>query len=408
MPKLQCINDNTKTYNGTENTPLGLGYSAQGCKLGEIKIGKDNLKYIVIQTKDIKKWSKYTEKKNNKKEETVEKRDEIIIEKHDEKEEKIEDSTEKEEIIVEKEEYIIEKEQMIVEKEEERILEKEDIVEKEEILKEDIIEKEEERIVEKEERIIEKEEILKEYIVEKEEILKEDIVEKEEILKEDIIEKEEEKILEKENSTEEEILVEKDINTTIENKKDNLDNLGTNYFRSCYIPNFEKKEKDENGLEEKIGGKLPFFIKDETWPLDKNLNPMIFLCQYKDRKNTKKMIRIFYSLNNDVNVSFIELSKENISKQIYIEQPIYNEPTFILSWNIDIELISYEELKKTKNISFENYKEHPMYPSDQIKIGGTCINHKISKPNFIQLTSHFIKICNIYEYDENEYKMELL
>ena len=137
---------------------------------------------------------------------------------------------------------------------------------------------------------------------------------------------------------------------------------------------------------------------------------MIFLCQYKDRKNTKKMIRIFYSLNNDVNVSFIELSKENISKQIYIEQPIYNKPIFILSWNIDIELISYEELKKTKNISFENYREHPMYPTDNIKIGGTCINHKISKPNFIQLTSNFInnKICNIYEYDENEYKMELV
>ena len=406
MPKLQCINDNTKTYIGTENTPLGLGYSAQGCKLGEIMIGKDNLRYIVIQTKDIKKWSKYTEKKNNKKEETVEKRDEV--EKYDEKEEIIKEVIEEKEIIkedIEKKEDIEEKKDI---EEKEDIEKKEDIEEKEiivekEIIKEDIEEKEN---IEKKD--IEEKEIIKENIekkdIEEKEIIKEDIEKKE-----DIEEKEEMVPKKCENRIQDKMLVEKEKNT-IENKKDNLDNLGTNYYRSCYIPNFEKEEKDENGLEEKIGGKLPFFIKDEIWPLDINLNPMIFLCQYKDRKNTKKMIRIFYSLNNDVNVSFIELSKENISKQIYIEQPIYNKPTFILSWNIDIELISYEELKKTKNISFENYREHPMYPTDNIKIGGTCINHKISKPNFIQLTSNFInnKICNIYEYDENEYKMELV
>ena len=390
MPKLQCINDNTKTYIGTENTPLGLGYSAQGCKLGEIMIGKDNLRYIVIQTKDIKKWSKYTEKKNNKKEETVEKRDEV--EKYDEKEEIIKEDIEEKADIEEKKEDIEEKKEVIEEKED---IEKKEDIEEKEIIKENIEEKE---------IIVEKEDI------EEKEIIKEDIEKKEDIEeKEDIKEKEEMVPKKCENRIQDKMLVEKEKNT-IENKKDNLDNLGTNYYRSCYIPNFEKEEKDENGLEEKIGGKLPFFIKDEIWPLDINLNPMIFLCQYKDRKNTKKMIRIFYSLNNDVNVSFIELSKENISKQIYIEQPIYNKPIFILSWNIDIELISYEELKKTKNISFENYREHPMYPTDNIKIGGTCINHKISKPNFIQLTSNFInnKICNIYEYDENEYKMELV
>jgi len=97
-------------------------------------------------------------------------------------------------------------------------------------------------------------------------------------------------------------------------------------------------------------------------------------------------------------------------KQIYLEQSIYNEPIFILSWNIDIELISYEELIKTKNISFDTYKEHPMYPSENIKIGGTCINHKISKPNLIQLTDNFINqhTCNIYEYEKDQYKIEFL
>jgi hypothetical protein len=372
MPKLQCINDKTKTYNGNENTPLGLGYSAQGCNVGDIMIGKDNLKYIVIQTKDIKKWSKYIEKKYNKlnnednfnniensfieKRIDIEKIDDETIEKIDETIEKIDDET------IEKIDETIEKIDEPIEKIDDETIEKID----------EPIEKIDEPI----EKIDEP------------------------------IEKIDDETIEKIDEPIEKIDI-------IENKKNTLENLGTNYFNSCYIPNFDKKiKKDETGLEEKIGGRLPFFIKDEIWPLDIECKPMIFLCQYKDKKNKKQMVRIFYSLNNDVKVFFVELNKENISNQIYIEQPIYNEPIFISSWNIDIELISYLELKKTRNISFEKYKEHPMYPTENIKIGGTCINSNISKPNLIQLTSNYIninnKLLNIYEYKENEYKMDFI
>jgi hypothetical protein len=65
MPKKFCLNDNTKTYTGTENTPLGLGYSAEGCDEGTILIGRDNLNYICVQTKSSKKWYKHSDKDLN-------------------------------------------------------------------------------------------------------------------------------------------------------------------------------------------------------------------------------------------------------------------------------------------------------------------------------------------------------
>ena len=60
MPK--CINDKTKTYKGTEDSPLGLGYSSSAEEEGAIQTGKDGNLWKVIQTKVSKRWVKVTEK----------------------------------------------------------------------------------------------------------------------------------------------------------------------------------------------------------------------------------------------------------------------------------------------------------------------------------------------------------
>jgi hypothetical protein len=56
MPK--CLNNNNKSYKGTENSPLGLGYCSNSEETGTIKIGKDGKEWIVKQTKSSKRWTK--------------------------------------------------------------------------------------------------------------------------------------------------------------------------------------------------------------------------------------------------------------------------------------------------------------------------------------------------------------
>lgn len=51
-----CKNINNKYYIGTENTPLGKGYSASGEKIGTVKKGKNNQYYVVEKYAKGKKW----------------------------------------------------------------------------------------------------------------------------------------------------------------------------------------------------------------------------------------------------------------------------------------------------------------------------------------------------------------
>lgn len=54
----ECLNDKTKKYSGKEKTPLGLGYSASGEKVGKVMEGNDDFLYIVSETKSGKRWKK--------------------------------------------------------------------------------------------------------------------------------------------------------------------------------------------------------------------------------------------------------------------------------------------------------------------------------------------------------------
>jgi hypothetical protein len=59
-----CKNNKNKKYKGDENTPLRNGFSASGENIGTIKPGKNKIKYIVINTKNGKRWKKYITNKS--------------------------------------------------------------------------------------------------------------------------------------------------------------------------------------------------------------------------------------------------------------------------------------------------------------------------------------------------------
>ena len=66
MPK--CINDPKKSYKGDEPSPKGIGYCAHSEIVGTIRKGLDGNKWIISKTsKNIKRWIKYKDVKENSK-----------------------------------------------------------------------------------------------------------------------------------------------------------------------------------------------------------------------------------------------------------------------------------------------------------------------------------------------------
>jgi hypothetical protein len=56
LPNNSCFNITTETYNGKEQSPKGLGYSAVGYNIGFEMIGKDNLIWSVQMKNNKKVW----------------------------------------------------------------------------------------------------------------------------------------------------------------------------------------------------------------------------------------------------------------------------------------------------------------------------------------------------------------
>lgn len=65
MPK--CINDESRSYTGTEPSPKGLGYCAHAEKLGIKKKGRDGNTWIIAKnTAGIQRWVRYSNKSGSK------------------------------------------------------------------------------------------------------------------------------------------------------------------------------------------------------------------------------------------------------------------------------------------------------------------------------------------------------
>jgi len=258
MPK--CLNNNNKSYKGTENSPLGLGYCSFSEEEGTIKIGKDGKEWIIKQTKSSKRWTKIN---------STNSRSSVYIEDSSEEDTKL--KTNNNESI--------------------------------------------------------------------------------------------------KNESKDEI--------EIDLSNINFDNLPSSFHKDVYFPKIIKL-KEETGLEEKFGGKIPFFIEGEEWPKKDNIY-MTFLCQFCDPlRNNNILYRIFIS-NDDYTIELkkIDFSEINKEKQIIIKNDIVSLDAFkINEWDKKIELLSYNHILKKLNLldckDLNNkYFSTKLTPSYEIKIAGS-------------------------------------
>jgi hypothetical protein len=190
-------------------------------------------------------------------------------------------------------------------------------------------------------------------------------------------------------------------------------------YRIAYFPCVSNEViENENGKEQKFGGKKPFFIKGEKWPMDNDI-PMTFFCQFIDPrsgKNPNMLYRVFLPIDSDDMleknwISKIELNDTNLNNQIIIEKPICNKEktlydeitTFdaycIKKYQTKCELYHYEyyknkfnipEIKYSEDILYDSYCESKYFPCSSIKIGGTPQstqdNKTVENYDLIQLT----------------------
>ncbi len=204
----------------------------------------------------------------------------------------------------------------------------------------------------------------------------------------------------------------------------NLDNLPETCYNKVYCP-ITKKIEDEIGIENKLGGDIPFFIEGETWPIHEEI-PMAFFCQLKDpRKNDNILYRIFIAIDNDYecenyHISKIELNQVNLQNQIKISKLEYDNdnelnelnelneikeltkfPAYeITGWNVENELKDCDSIFEILNIDpkkssyYYNELREKFYDNNScgIKVGATpaftqyADKKMYEKYNFLQLT----------------------
>ena len=191
----------------------------------------------------------------------------------------------------------------------------------------------------------------------------------------------------------------------------NFNELSEDCFADVYYPECEVIH-EENGLEDKFGGNVPFFTNGMTWPLDKGGVPMIFLYQLRDPCNFKDItlhqafISEYGGYMDDFKISLtkIILNDETLDNQVIIEKPSLNRrntvyKTFeIVKWVRSKELKDIEYIMKKYDISDDEielyediYQNHENTPSFSVKVGGTpqhCQYHSYSSERdiFLQIT----------------------
>ena len=165
----------------------------------------------------------------------------------------------------------------------------------------------------------------------------------------------------------------------------NLSNLDDHFYAEVFIPKILKNnESEETGIEQKFGGRLPFFTNDEEWPISKNDNlPMKFVCQTIDPRSESKILdRVFIPQDDELYYSVvlkIELNDDNLSNQKIIEPPnpeFVEKCKIVMEWEKRKELKTYEYVKDNINLPIDInfnyfYFKNEFCPWHGDKIGGT-------------------------------------
>lgn len=216
----------------------------------------------------------------------------------------------------------------------------------------------------------------------------------------------------------------------INDMEDFFNNLSAECYNTGFIPNNLTPIENETGREQKFGGHKPFFIEGEKWPSKGNYHMTFFGQLIDPRKNDNFLYRIFIMIDDedmieDTWINKIELSEENLSKQVIITKPEYSEeiisnkyfenyifePYDINGWSEFTELKSSTEIRSmyyipdyiyTSGIPFsENQKNNNLNikfeeqywefgtPKAGVKVGGTPLSTQdhdnVQSYNFLQI-----------------------
>jgi len=104
-------------------------------------------------------------------------------------------------------------------------------------------------------------------------------------------------------------------------------NLPEELYNYAFLPKIIEKDIKyiETGLENKIGGKVPFFTTDEEWPITDDDKPMTFVAQFSDpRENKPNMIYRIFICFNDIGEYKIDYVDKTQTQKI-IQPPKYFE-----------------------------------------------------------------------------------
>lgn len=215
---------------------------------------------------------------------------------------------------------------------------------------------------------------------------------------------------------------------------DFFNNLPSEFYSKAYYPKMVLKDNDyiETGLENKFGGKVPFFTEGEEWPLTEDGSPMKFIGQFKDPRESNSMLyRVFIYINefDDCNIydiydiQYVDMSKKQIIIDIPEELEEFEVPFhplyLIEDYTEQKELISFEDiiekmnipnmrfgsiiksevsyfgLKKSHDKFLDSYQNHILSPGISIKIGGT--------PVFCQQNTDITDKNHLLQIPESEY-----
>jgi hypothetical protein len=174
--------------------------------------------------------------------------------------------------------------------------------------------------------------------------------------------------------------------------------LSEDFYVYAYLPICEKMVEHETGLEEKFGGSFPYLIKNTEIKADEYDNESTFLCQFRDpRSEDDSMYQVF--VREDLmgyDIRKIKWNKAAIKKQYKDNIMSALEPYKIVGWNKIKELVTFKKLceklkfsKEVEEILWDAYYDHPLFPSSQIKVGGSpvsCQSIEYDNMDLLQLT----------------------
>jgi hypothetical protein len=138
-------------------------------------------------------------------------------------------------------------------------------------------------------------------------------------------------------------------------------------FRWSFHPILEKLPAKETGLEQKIGGHVPFFKEGDKWPLDEVGVPMAFFAQFVDPRESGTLTQIWIgNVDTDDVYPEVKVKKYRADKFKAGKQDIIPEPANVPNKNhiLNPGIITVWKLINEVNPVYLREQNESMHPKD--------------------------------------------